>query len=97
MNSSPMPSVDPPTEITKTKTQVNITPEFENLFTSALTDAVMVPVALTMPNTPPMMKMKKMMSADFSIPRGTAVKKPRRPTGVAFPSAESPRSAPFKE
>ena len=69
---------------------VKVGPELLNLLISAWITAVIVPVFLTTPNTPPIRNIKKMMPPLSSSPLGIADKKPSMPTGVALSSIFSP-------
>ena len=61
---------------------------------TACSTAGIVPVDWRIPKTPPMMKMKKMMSAAAIMPRGIALRKPSRPTGFAAFSASPENTRP---
>jgi len=74
MNSSPIPRVEPPTARASISAIVSGAALFSKRRSSLPIAAVITPVRCRIPNTPPTTKMKKMMPACFSRPRGMAVR-----------------------
>ena len=81
MYSSAMPTVDDPRANTVTMAPTRSTGRPPSRWMASPIKASTAPVARSTPNTPPTMRMKKMMSAASARPAGTAVRKVKSGSG----------------